>query len=162
VGKSSSRVCSILADQCTSLINIPVPKTHGGSTFTGSLKNHYGTIDNPSELHPNSCTNPGIPEVNTIPMIRDKQKLIICDAMLVAIEGGPRWNRRFTKSYGGILVGTDPVAIDTIALKILDEKRAEDGMDPIAPHARHIPLSAELGLGTDNPDNIELLKLELG
>jgi len=159
VGKSSSRVCSILADQCTALVNIPVPKTHGSAAFTGALKNHYGTIDNPSELHPNSCTNPGIPEVNTIPMIRKKQKLIVCDAMLVAIDGGPRWRRRFTKPYGGILVGTDPVAIDTIALKILDKKRAEDGMDPIASRALHIPLSAKLGLGTDNPDNIELIKL---
>ena len=161
VGKSSSRVSSILADLCTAMINVPVPKTHGGAVFTCSLKNHYGTIDNPREFHPNSCTNPGIPEVNTIPMIRDKQKLIVCDAILVATEGGPRWNRRFTKPYGGILVGTDPVAIDTIALKILDEKRAEDGMEPIASRVRHIPLSAELGLGTDNMDNIELVKLAL-
>lgn len=159
VGKSSSRVCSILADRCTALVNIPVPKTHGSAAFTGALKNHYGTIDNPSELHPNSCTNPGIPEVNTIPMIRDKQKLIVYDAMLVAIEGGPRWRRRFTKPYGGILVGTDPVAIDTVALKILDQKRKEEGMDPIAPRALHIPLSAKLGIGTDNLDNIELVKL---
>ncbi len=159
VGKNSSRVCSILADQCTALVNIPVPKTHGGAVFTGSLKNHYGTIDNPRDFHSNSCTNPGIPEVNTIPMIRDKQKLIVYDAMLVAVEGGPRWNRRFTKPYGGILVGTDPVAIDTIALKILDKKRAEAGMVLIASRARHIPLSAELGLGTDNLDNIELVKL---
>lgn len=159
VGNSSSRVCSILADQCTALVNIPVPKTHGGAVFTGALKNHYGTIDSPGEFHPNSCTNPGIPEVNTISMIRKKQKLIVYDAMMLAIEGGPRWNRRFTKPYGGILVGTDPVAIDTIALKILDKMRAEVGMDPIAPRARHIPLSAELGLGTDNLDNIELVKI---
>lgn len=159
VGKSSSRVCSILADQCTALVNIPVPKTHGSATFTGALKNHYGTIDNPREFHPNSCTNPGIPEVNTIPMIRDKQKLIVYDAMMVAIEAGPRWRRRFTKPYGGILVGTDPVAIDTIAVKILDDLRAEAGMDPVAPRALHIPLSAKLGLGTDNPSNIEVVKI---
>jgi hypothetical protein len=159
VGTNSSRVCSILADQCTALVNIPVPKTHGSATFTGALKNHYGTIDNPRELHPNSCTSPGIPEVNAIPMIRDKQKLIVYDAMMMAIESGPRWRRRFTKPYGGILVGTDPVAIDTIAVKILDEKRIEEGMDPIASDVRHLPLSAELGLGTNNIDNIELLKI---
>jgi uncharacterized protein (DUF362 family) len=159
VGKSSSRVCSILADQCTALVNIPVPKTHGSAAFTGALKNHYGTIDNPSKLHPNNCTNPGIPEVNTIPIIRDKQKLIVYDAMMVAIDSGPRWRRRFTKSYGGILVGTDPVAIDTIALKILNKKREEEGMDPVTSRAHHIPLSAKLGLGTDSTDNIELVKI---
>jgi hypothetical protein len=161
VGESSSRVCSILADLCTSMINIPIPKTHSRSAFTCSLKNHYGSIDNPGSFHPNSCTNPGIPEVNAIPLIGDKQKLIICDAMLVAIEGGPRWRRRFTKPYGGILVGTDPVAIDAIAAKILDEMRTKEGMDPNASRALHIPLSAELGLGTNNMDNIELVKLTL-
>ncbi len=161
VGESSSRVCSILADHCTSMINIPIPKTHSTSTFTCSLKNHFGTIDNPRSFHPDSCTNPGIPEVNAIPVIRDKEKLIVCDAMLVAIEGGPRWNRRFTKPYGGILVGTDPVAIDTIAAKILDDMRTKEGMDPIASSTNHISLSAELGLGTNNMDNIEMVKLNL-
>jgi uncharacterized protein (DUF362 family) len=159
VGKSSSRVCTVLADQCTALLNIPVPKTHGSAGFTGALKNHYGTIDNPSELHPNNCTNPGIPEVNTIPVIRDKQKLIVYDVMMVAIDGGPRWRRRFTKPYGGILVGTDPVAIDTIALKILNKKREEEEMKTVTSSALHISLSAELGLGTDNLDNIELVEL---
>jgi len=159
VGQSSSRVSSILADMCTSMVNIPVVKTHSNAAFTCSLKNHYGTIDNPREFHPNNCTNPGIPEINTIPIIRERQKLIVCDAMMAAIEGGPRWNRRFTKPYGGILVGTDPVALDTIAVKILDEIRAKDDMDPIFSKAIHIPLSAELGIGTNNPDNIELVKL---
>lgn len=159
VGQSSSRVSSILADMCTSMINIPVLKTHSNAAFTCSLKNHYGTIDNPREFHPNNCTNPGIPEINTIPIIRERQKLIVCDAMMAAIEGGPRWNRRFTKPYGGILVGTDPVALDTIAVKILDEIRAKEKMDPITAKAIHIPLSAELELGTNNMDNIDLVKL---
>jgi len=162
VGKSSSRISNILANLCTSMINIPIPKTHSNAVFTCSLKNHYGTIDNPSEFHSNACTNPGIPEVNTIPIIRDKQKLIVCDAMLLAIEGGPRWNRRFTKPYGGILIGTDPVAVDTVSLEILDKKRLEDGMESIVARVPHIPLAAELGVGTDNVDNIELVKLELG
>lgn len=161
VGANSSRVSAILADMCTSMVSIPVVKTHGNSAFTCSLKTHYGTIDNPREFHPNNCTNPGIPEVNTIPIIRERQKLIVCDAMMAAIEGGPRWNRRFTKPYGGILVGTDPVAIDTIAVKILDGIRAKEEMEPIALKAVHIPLSAELGVGTNNPSNIELIELTI-
>jgi hypothetical protein len=43
-----------------------------------------------------------------------------------------------------------------MAVKILDEKRVEDGMKPIAACVRHIPLSAKLGLGTDNMSNINL------
>jgi hypothetical protein len=54
------------------------------------------------------------------------------------------------------------VAIDAVTLKILDEKRVEEGLESIAAHVPHIPLAAELGVGTDSSDSIELIKLELG
>jgi len=162
VGSSSSRVSRILSDECTAMINVAVPKSHRLSGFTCSLKNHYGTIDNPSKYHTNKCTGPGIAEVNTISMIRSKQKLVICDALLVVTEGGPRWSRRFTKPYGGILVGTDPVAVDTVALRILDERRAADGMETIADGVLHLPLAAKLGVGTNDFSRIELIKHDLG
>jgi len=109
VGGLTSRVSRILDEVTTSMINICVPKTHGGAVFTNALKNHYGTVDNPGRMHGNNCTNPGIPEVNAIPIIRKKQKLVVSDALLMVIEAGPRWDRRFIRPFGGILVGTDPV-----------------------------------------------------
>ena len=77
--------------------------------MTGSIKNHFGSIDNPREFHPNNATNPGIPEINVIPVIRDKQKLIIADALLCVFDGGPRWNRDKICVNNEIIIGTDPV-----------------------------------------------------
>lgn len=162
VGDRTSRVSRILADMCTALINIPVIKTHSNAIFTCALKNHYGSIDNPREFHATNCTEPGIPEVNAIPVIRNKQRLIICDALLIPTESGPRWRRRFIRPYGGILVGTDPVAVDTVALKILDQLRMKDSMTPISGHVPHIPLSEKLGLGTNEDSKIEIVNLDLG
>jgi len=161
VGGLLSRVSRILADVCTSLINIPIPKTHSNSIFTCSLKNHYGTIDNPNRFHGNACSNPGIAEVNAIPIIRQKQKLVISDALLVVTEGGPRWDRRFIRPYGGVLVGTDPVAIDAVALSILDDLRKADGMEPIAPRVPHIASAEKLGLGKSRLEDIELVTVNL-
>ncbi len=162
VGELSSRVSRILADVCTTFINIPVPKTHGNAVFTCSLKNHYGSIDNPSRMHANACCDPGIAEVNAIPIIREKQKLVVSDALLLVIERGPRWDRRFIRPYGGVIVGTDPVAVDAVALKILDDKRAEDGMDRIAARVPHLALAEKLGLGKSGLDEIDLIEINLG
>lgn len=163
LGNKTTRITKILTDQCTGIINIPLIKDHGSSGFTGALKNHYGTINNAREFHSNNCTNPGIPEVNMIDVIRNKQRLIISDALLSVFNGGPRWERRFTWAYGGILVGTDPVAIDTVMFNILNEKRVSEGLSAISDNiARHIHLSKEIGLGTNDINEIDFVEINLG
>lgn len=162
VGNSSTRVHTYITDLSTSFINIPVLKTHGIAGLTGSLKNHYGSIDNPREFHPNNATNPGIPEINAIPVIRNKQKLIIADALLGVFDGGPRWNRDKLWSFGGLIFGKDPVAVDTLMMKILNEKRSIEGLESIEMNAIHLPLSEELGLGNHDFSNIDLQEINLG
>lgn len=162
VGGKTTRLSAIWTETCTAVINIPVPKTHGGAVFTNALKNHYGTIDNAYEFHANNCCKPGIAEINALAPIRKKQKLVVCDALLMVIENGPRWDRRFIRPAGGLLIGTDPVAIDAVALKMLDEKRVAEGLAAIAPRVAHIGFSEELGLGTAKFEAIDLVKIELG
>jgi hypothetical protein len=161
VGNSSTRVHTYITNLSTSFINIPVLKTHGIAGITGSLKNHYGSIDNPREFHPNNATNPGIPEINAIPVIRNKQKLIICDALLGVFDGGPRWNRDKLWPFGGLIFGTDPVAVDTVMLKIIEEKRATQELEPVESNAIHLSLSEDLGLGNHQLENIELIEIIL-
>jgi len=162
VGNLTTRVHSFITDLSTSYINIPVMKTHGIAGMTGSLKNHYGSIDNPREFHPNNSTNPGIPEINAIPVIRDKQKIIIADALLGVFDGGPRWNRDKLWVNNEIIIGTDPVAVDTIMMTKLDTKRELEGFESIEPNAIHLPLSEELGLGNHDYAAIDKIEINLG
>ncbi|PKL82682.1 MAG: hypothetical protein CVV24_08780 [Ignavibacteriae bacterium HGW-Ignavibacteriae-3] len=162
VGNISTKISRFITDLCTVFINIPVLKDHGNAGFTGALKNHYGSINNPREFHNNNCTNPGIPEVNLLSPIRTKQKLIVGDLMMGVFNGGPRWDRKYIWPYGGIIVGTDPVAVDTIMLSIINEKRKSENINPLSEYVtRHINLSAQLGLGTNNLDEIDLVKIDL-
>ena len=161
VGTQKSRVSRILTDMCTVFINVPLMKTHRNAGMTCSLKNHYGSIDNPGDFHPNSCTNPGIAEVNAIPVIRKKQRLIVCDALLGVYEGGPNWRRQYIWPYGGILLGTDPVALDYTAMKILDEQRRAMGLPPLEPRVEYLKLAEQFGLGTCQPEKIDFIKIEL-
>lgn len=159
VGSASSRVSRIVTEVCTAMINIPVLKDHRISGVTGALKNHYGTIHNPRDFHPNQACNPGIAEVNAIPVIRRQERLIIVDALMCVYDGGPRWQRNAMASPGTILVGTDPVAIDTIMLRMLDQERKKNGLESVAPRARFLRLSEELGLGVADPNRIEVVSV---
>jgi hypothetical protein len=160
-GKKSTRISRILSDICTAMINIPVIKPHPLSGMTAALKNHYGTIDNPSSFHIGACTNPGIPDINAIPVIRNKQKLVICNALQAIYKGGVSWKRANAWPYGGIILGTDPVAVDRVCLKIINEKRLQSDKGIIDNRARHILLSEQLGIGVANLDNIDLFEIDL-
>jgi uncharacterized protein (DUF362 family) len=161
VGKKTTRVSRILNDICTALINIPVIKPHTLAGATISLKNHYGTIDNPSAFHLGACTDPGIPEINALPVIRGKERLIICNALQALYKGGISWKQANSWPYGGIILGTDPVAVDSVCLKIINEKRLQTGRGIIDNRARHIPMAAEMGIGEANPEKIDLAEILL-
>jgi hypothetical protein len=64
--------------------------------------------------------------------------------------------------YKGLIVGTDPVAVDSVALGIIMAKRTEhfgsDNRLPALP--RHIRAAdVKHGLGNSDPDKIEFIKL---
>ncbi len=161
VGNKKVRISRILTDKCDTLISIPLLKHHQLAGITSSLKSHFGSIDNPRQFHSTRCVNPGIPELNTIPVIRKKQKLIVADCLLGLYHGGPWWNPRYVWPYGGIVVGTDPVAVDTILLNIMDEKRKSQNLIPIKQSIQQLKLSAKLGLGTCDPNRIDLKTIQL-
>jgi len=65
-------------------------------------------------------------------------------------------------SYKGLIVSTDPVAADSVGLRIIQRKRqlvfGEDR--PLQPTAHHIALAdKEYHLGNSEADNIELIRL---
>lgn len=161
LGEKKVKLCRLLTDQCDALISVPLLKHHQNAGVTGALKSHFGTIDNPMQFHATGCVNPGIPELNAIPVIRKKQKLIIADCLMGLFHGGPWWDPRYAWPYGGIIVGTDPVALDTVLLNIMDEKRTSQGMVPISESIRQLKLSEQLGLGTSDLNKINLKTIKI-
>ncbi len=86
------------------------------------------------------------------------------DCLKVQYHGGPAYQPAYAFDYGGILVGTDPVAIDTIGYGIIEELRKNNGREMLKGSKRepiYIKRSAEYGLGTDDPERIELLDLSI-
>ncbi len=158
-GSVNANLATVLTKpQNTALVNVPILKTHGMPGITLALKNHYGSVKNPSALHGNGC-DPFLADLNAMPPIRDKTRLILVDALRPVGDGGPAANPGATWTYGAILAATDPVALDTVGCQILDEWRATKGLPSIAPRAHYIRTAAQKGLGVDDPARIELVDI---
>ena len=159
VGKGKQiHLSNILTKMCTHLINVPVLKHHSLAGVTLSMKNHYGSIDRPSSCHENSC-DPYIANLNNTSQIKDKTSLILGDALFGSFQGGaagpPQWINR------QIWASLDPVALDYIGMTLIDRKRKENNISLLSKRTNFLHTAAKLGIGTDDPKQIELVKIKL-
>jgi uncharacterized protein (DUF362 family) len=161
-GSAASRVALTLTRGCDAIINLPVLKDHGIVGVTMALKNLFGAIHNPNKYHGN-VGDPYVADVYMLPPIRQKVRLAICDAIVAQYEGGPSFMPQWSWPYNGLLVSTDPVALDYTGWRILERKRAERGMPPLRAARREPTYLARAAdpqhrLGTNDPARIELVE----
>jgi len=123
------------------------------------MKNHYGTFDKPEYFH-GGRVGRGIAELNGLRPIRDRTRLIVSDARTVVRRG---WHSAVTAD--SIFMSFDPVAHDTVGLQFYCDVMAAKGDDPgRATDQANAWLgeSANLGLGTDDPENIDAVEVRVG
>jgi uncharacterized protein (DUF362 family) len=129
--ETRSYMASVVANGVDKIINVPTLKDHSAAGVTGCLKNvAYGTFNNVGRSHrpPYSFTNPLIGVMCTVEPLRSKVVLNIMDGMRMVWHGGPlTQNQDFIYPAGVLMVSTDPVAMDTIELEMIEKKRREEG-----------------------------------
>jgi uncharacterized protein (DUF362 family) len=160
-GSFDGRLSKILTQRITALINVPILKNHGGAGVTISMKNHYGSFHNPGRHHGKMC-DPYIADLNSVDEIKAKTRLFVCDATKAQCNGGPGYKSAFAWQYSGLIVSTDPVALDTVGTQIIDERRTEIGLPRLAEagrHPRQLASAAERGLGNTEMNRIDLRTL---
>jgi len=160
-----SRLSKIISRQCTATVNVPVLKDHNIAGLSLSLKNYFGAIENPNKFHGSYC-NPYVADLNLAPQIREKNRLIICDVITALYEGGPTdCKPRYMWDYNGLIIGTDPVAVDQIGLMLLEEKRVAEGLPTFAAAGRPVKYIATAAdpdhqLGVNDPEKIRVIEIE--
>ncbi|MFC1547129.1 DUF362 domain-containing protein [Candidatus Neomarinimicrobiota bacterium] len=148
--------------KATALINIRPMRTHYWSGVGSLIKNYITFVKSPSSYHPDTCAD--LATLWKLPIVKGKTRLNILVMLNPLFHGsGPHhFNPKYTWPYKGLLVGTDPVAVDATGLRILTAKRREFFGDerPLTPPAKHILLAdTRHHLGTADPGQIELIKL---
>lgn len=107
----------------TALINVRPLRTHHWSGVATCLKNYIMFVPNPYDYHADGCSPLG--KIWTYPLVKGKTRLNILSALTPQFygRGAHFFDRRYVWPYKGLLVGTDPVAVDTIGAKLLQNKR---------------------------------------
>ena len=135
------------------LVSLPKLKTHALTRFTGAIKNQFGCVPGllKSEYHV-KMPDPYdfatmLVDLNTL----IRPRLYIMDGVIAMEGNGPRSGK--PKKLGVLLFSSDPVALDSIACKIIDLNPA------------FLPTSKpgeKAGLGTYHYDNIEVVGEKIG
>ncbi|MGO9897536.1 MAG: DUF362 domain-containing protein [Bryobacteraceae bacterium] len=172
-----SHVCKVVTRQINKFINLPVLKHHQSAGVTIALKNmSHGMVNNVNRSHLTPTGNACgifIPSVVSLPVIREKAVLHICDAVKASYHGGPGGRPQYMWEHKTMYFSTDPVALDKTGLSVIDAKRAEVGMASIALskpddashylncQVEHIEIAGSLGLGIFDEMKIELKRFTL-
>jgi uncharacterized protein (DUF362 family) len=157
------KLSKILSQECEMVINLPILKDHQLAGVTFSMKNMYGVVQRPFELHANGC-NPGVADLNAIPAVRDKVRFTIGDAISSVYDGGPGFHPEHLWQPNALVVGEDRVAIDHIAWQMIERRRAEAGLPTLEAAnrpPRYIATAADADhkLGTNDPQRIHLMEI---
>jgi uncharacterized protein (DUF362 family) len=166
-----------ITKEVNKLINLPVLKDHQSAGVTLSLKNlSHGLVNNVCRSHSSSTLNACgsfIPSVVSMPVIRNKTVLHVLDGVKGLYHGGPGSLPQFVWEHKTLYFATDPVALDHICWKAIDEKRVAMGLKPVAEdrpdkystfwnrQPEHIEIAGAMGLGEWNESKIDLRRNRL-
>jgi hypothetical protein len=95
-------------------------------------------------------------------LIRKRETLILGDLNRIQAAGGPSFKSAWTVPYGGVIAGRDPVAVDAVALNILEEARrriAQPGLREKGLYPDYIEAAALGGVGS--LDGMEHMEIEV-
>jgi hypothetical protein len=148
--------------RATALINARPMRAHHWSGVGSLIKNYIMFSPDPSSWHDDSCAN--LAGVWNLPIVKGKTRLNVLVMFTPQFHGvGPQnFNPKYVWNYYGLVVGFDPVACDSVGLRIIEAKRrAFFGEErPLAPPAKHIALAdTRHHLGTADPSKIEIVRI---
>jgi hypothetical protein len=149
---------------CDALINMPILTgiVFFGAGISFAMKNHFGTFDQPQRFHGQRFVL-GVTELNALPPIKERTRLVIGDILTAGAYRS--YYGRLVVGGDTILMSFDPVAHDTLGMQIAADAYAAEGSDPTIVTDQATPWlmrAVELGLGTDDPENVDLVEVNLG
>jgi len=146
----------------TALVNARPVRTHHWSGVGTCIKNYIQFVPEPSAYHPEACSDLG--KIWTLPIVKGKTRLNVLCALTPQFygRGASFFDRRYVWPYKGLLVGTDPVAVDALGAELLKRKRiaffGEDRALDVLPI--HITVAdKKYHLGVSDLSRIELVKV---
>jgi hypothetical protein len=148
--------------KATALVNVRPLRTHHWSAVGTCLKNYIQFDPDRSSFHADACAALG--KIWTYPIVQGKTRLNILSALTPQFygRGANFFDTRYVWPYRGLIVGTDPVAVDTVGAHLLQVKRiaffGEDRALDVPP-THIIAADKKYHLGVSDLNRIQVIKL---
>jgi len=160
VGRNSY-ASKLVTQRLTKIINVTPLLNHNQAGVSGAL---YGlataSVDNILRFEDPDRMATAIPEIYGMPQLADKVVLNIVDALICQYRGEERSLLHYSTVLNQLWFSRDPVAVDALAIKVLEENRAETENRKAAPP---IYANAELmELGVADPKRLSIERVKLG
>lgn len=146
----------------SALVNVRPLRTHHWSGVGTCLKNYIQFVPDPWSYHDEGCSPLG--KIWNYPIVKGKTRLNILSCLMPQFygRGAHFFDRRYVWSYKGLIVGTDPVAVDAVGAHLLQTKRigffGEDRALDVAP-VHIMAADKKYHLGVSDMRRIQLIKL---
>src|ERR1051325_4890244 len=153
-----SHFSKIISSDVDKVINVPVMSVSETNGIAGCIYNMtIPNIDNWRRFAQGSRFGASsLAEMYANPIIAKKVVLNIMDGLIAQYAGGPQPQPNYAIHHATLYASKDPVALDAVALKRLEEWRKHDSLRPVGPVAAYIDVASELGLGNSTPNRIEV------
>ena len=156
---SASHFASILTRDVTKIINVPVLTEEAGCGVAGALYNMtVPNVDNWRRfLQLDASNTESIASLYADEHIAPKVVLHIMDALVAQFAGGPGFQPNYAFEHRTLYASRDPVALDSLGLRKLEEWRKPAKLAPIGSRAEWLQSAEQLGLGHFAPEKIALI-----
>ncbi len=156
-----SHFSKILSSEVGKIINVPVMSISETNGIAGCIYNMtIPNIDNWRRFAqgPRFGTE-SLAEIYANPIIANKVVFNLMDGLIAQYAGGPQSQPNYATHHATLYASRDPVALDAIALKRLEEWRARASLPAIGRLAAYVGFASQLGLGNSAPSRIEVRDL---
>jgi len=153
-----SHFSKILSSEVSKIINVPVMSISETNGIAGCIYNMtIPNIDNWRRFAQGSRFGAeSLAEIYANPLIAKKVVFNLMDGLIAQYAGGPQSQPNYATHHATLYANRDPVALDTVALKRLEEWRARASLPKIGRLAAYIDFASQLGLGNSAPNRIEV------
>lgn len=133
----------------SNVIHLPTVKTHGHTTTTGAMKNAFGGLIPKYRHHAHKMIHEVLVDLLAIQQEIHTGVFATMDGGVCGNGAGPRTMEPYIGNV--LLASDDQVAIDAVAAKVM-------GFDPMS--IDYIRIAHDRGLGTGDPDQIEIIGMD--
>jgi len=153
-----SHFSKIISSEVDKIINVPVMSVSETNGIAGCIYNMtIPNIDNWRRFAQGSRFGAeSLAEIYANPLIARKVVFNLMDGLIAQYAGGPQPQPNYAVHHATLYASRDPVALDAIALRRLEEWRKRGSLRSVGPVAGYIDFASQLGLGNSATNRIEI------